>query len=131
MESNRFCFQISLRPVSELRINKQSSNQADNLCFQPRSNMHGRKRPFTEKNGDIRRSYTVSVHRHRIRSETVKPDSVYGDRIKIRSDSKVKLSTPYTELYDCRIRSYIIVYSRIWSYTVTICVTFRIRTESE
>ncbi len=78
--------------------------------------MHGRKRPFTEKNGDIRRSYTVSV---------------YGDRIKIRSDSKVKFSTPYTEIYDCRIRSYIIVYSRIWSYTVTICVTFRIRTESE
>ena len=28
----------------------------------PRSNMHGRKRPFTEKNGDIRRSYTVSVY---------------------------------------------------------------------
>jgi hypothetical protein len=72
--------------------------------------MHGRKRPFTEKNGDIRRSYTVSVHGHRIRSET---DSVYGDRIKIRSDSKVKFSTPYTEIYDCRIRSYIIVYSRI------------------
>jgi hypothetical protein len=38
----------------------------------PRSNMHGRKRPFTEKNGDIRRSYTVSVHGHRIRSETVR-----------------------------------------------------------
>ena len=39
--------------------------------------MHGRKRPFTEKNGDIRRSYTGSVHGHRIRDET---DSVY-DRI--------------------------------------------------
>jgi hypothetical protein len=38
----------------------------------PRSNMHGRKRPFTEKNGHIRRSYTVSVHGHRIRSETVR-----------------------------------------------------------
>jgi hypothetical protein len=38
----------------------------------PRSNMHGRKRPFTEKNGDIRSSYTGSVHGHRIRGETVK-----------------------------------------------------------
>ncbi len=39
---------------------------------------------------------------------------VYGDRIKIRSDSKLKFSTPYTELYDCRIRSYIIVCGRIY-----------------
>jgi hypothetical protein len=38
----------------------------------PRSNMHGRKRPFTLKNRDIRRSYTGSVHEHRIRSETVR-----------------------------------------------------------
>jgi hypothetical protein len=38
----------------------------------PRSNMQGRKRPFTMKNGDIRRSYTGSVHEHRIRSETVR-----------------------------------------------------------
>ncbi len=59
--------------------------------------MHGRKRPFTVKNGDIRRSYTGSVHGHRIRSET---DTVYGDRIKIWSDLKVTVCTPYTELYD-------------------------------
>ncbi len=71
--------------------------------------MHGRKRPFTQKNGDIRRSYTVYVHGHRIRSATVRN----GDRMKIGSDSKVKFSTPYTEIYDFRIRSYIIVYSRI------------------
>ena len=62
-------------------------------------------------------SYTGTVYGMK-RWET---DSVYGDRIKIRSDSKVKFSTPYTELYDCRIRS----------YTVTICVTFQIRTENE
>jgi hypothetical protein len=60
-----------------------------------------------------------------------KTDSVYGDRIKIRSNLKVKFSTPYTELYDCRIRSYITVCGRIWSYTVTICVRFQIHTESE
>jgi hypothetical protein len=36
--------------------------------------------------------------------------SVYRDRIKIRSDSKVEFSNPYTELYDCRIRSYMVVY---------------------
>jgi len=41
--------------------------------------MHGRKRPFTGKNGDIRGSNTDSVHGHRIRIET---NSVYGDRIK-------------------------------------------------
>ncbi len=38
----------------------------------PRSNSHGRKRSFTEKNGDIRRSYTNTTHGHRIRCETVK-----------------------------------------------------------
>ncbi len=32
-----------------------------------------------------------------------------------RRDSKVQFSIPYTELYDCRIRSYIIVYGRIRS----------------
>jgi hypothetical protein len=58
-------------------------------------------------------------------------DTVYGDRIKIRSDLKVTVSTPYTELYDCRIRSYIIVCSRIRSYTVPVCVTFQIHTGSE
>jgi len=42
--------------------------------------MHGRKQPFTEKNGDIRRSYTVSVDGHRIRSETVR------NGFRIRSD---------------------------------------------
>ncbi len=81
-----------------------------NLVRLPRSNMHGRKRPFTVKNGDIRRSYTGSVHGHHIRSET---DTVYGDRIKIWSDLKVTVCTPYTELYDCRIRSFIIVCGRI------------------
>ncbi len=40
-------------------------------------------------------------------------DTVYGDRMKIRSDFKVTVCTPYTELYDCRIRSYIIVCGRI------------------
>jgi hypothetical protein len=58
-------------------------------------------------------------------------DTVYGDRIKKRSDLKVTVSTPYTELYDCRIRSYIIVCCRIRSYTVTVWVTFQIHTGSE
>ncbi len=40
---------------------------------------------------------------------------IYGDRIKIQSDWKVKFSTPYTELYDCCIRSYMVVYG----YTFT------------
>ncbi len=34
--------------------------------------MHGRKRPFTEKNGDIRRSYTNTAHGPRIRCEMVR-----------------------------------------------------------
>ncbi len=77
--------------------------------------MHGRKRPFTVKNGDIRRSYTGSVHGHRIRNETVRN----GYRIKIRSDLKVTVSTPYTEIYDCRIRlPYTIVYYRVQPYTI-------------
>jgi hypothetical protein len=58
-------------------------------------------------------------------------DTVYGDRIKNRSDLKVTVSTPYTELYDYRIRSYIIVCCRIRSYTVTVWVTFQIHTGSE
>jgi hypothetical protein len=40
-------------------------------------------------------------------------DTVYGDRMKIQSDLEVTVCTPYTELYDCRKRSYIIVYGRI------------------
>jgi hypothetical protein len=58
-------------------------------------------------------------------------DPVYGDGIRIRSDSKVKFFNPYTELYGCRIGPYIIVWGRIWSYTVTVCVTFQIHTEGE
>ncbi len=30
-------------------------------------------------------------------------DIIYGDRIKIRTDLNVTISTPLTELYDCRI----------------------------
>ncbi len=38
----------------------------------PRSNRQARKRPFTERNGDIRRSYTRSVYDLRIRSYTMR-----------------------------------------------------------
>ncbi len=38
----------------------------------PRSNMHDRKRPFTEKNGDIQRSCTASVYDACTRSDTVR-----------------------------------------------------------
>ncbi len=51
---------------------RRAFEQLKLITRQPRSNVHGRKRPFTEKNGDIRRSYTVFVHGHRIRSETVR-----------------------------------------------------------
>jgi hypothetical protein len=37
----------------------------------PRSNMHDRKRPFTEENGDIQRSCTASVYGACTRSDTV------------------------------------------------------------
>ncbi len=93
--------------------------------------MHGRKRPFTTQTeiyGDFKQlPCTVSVYAAK-RQET---DSVYGDRIKTWNNSKVKFSTPYAELYDCRIRSYVIMYGRIWSFMATICVTFQIRTKSE
>jgi hypothetical protein len=83
----------------------------------PRSNMHGRKRPFTVKNGDIRRSYTVSVHGHRIRSETVRN----GFRIRRLYkntewfEGKVLYSVygairlPYTVVY-YRVQSHMVVY---------------------
>jgi hypothetical protein len=41
------------------------------FCF-PRSNRQARKRPFTGRNGDIRRSYTRSVYDLRIRSYTMR-----------------------------------------------------------
>jgi hypothetical protein len=70
--------------------------------------MHGRKRPFTEKNGDIRGSYTGSVHGHRIRIETVK------NGFRIRRSCK---NTEWFESFLLRIRSYTIaVYGRILSF---------------
>ncbi len=43
-------------------------------------------------------------------------DSVYGGRAKIRRDLQINSSAPYTEIKDCRIRSYItvcVVYGRL------------------
>ncbi len=83
----------------------------------PRSNMHGRKRPFTMKNGDIRRSYTGSVHGHRIRSETVR--NGYRIRRSYKNTEWFKgngfysvygaIRLPYTVVY-YRVRPYTIVY---------------------
>ena len=64
--------------------------------------------------------YTMCVY-GAIRWET---DSVYGDRTKIRTDLKINICAPYTELYDCRIWSYITVRDRIRSYTATVTVQF-------
>ncbi len=49
---------------------------------EPRSNMHDRKRPFTEKNGDIQRSCTASVYDACTRSDTV------GNGFRIRRSYK-------------------------------------------
>jgi hypothetical protein len=78
--------------------------------------MHGRKRPFTEKNGDIRR-YTEVVHCFRIRSEAVRN----GFRIR-RSYKNTEcfegkalysvygaIQLPYTVVY-YRVQSYMVVY---------------------
>ncbi len=48
---------------------------SDNKCVHgsngPRSNRQARKRPFTDRNGDIRRSYTRFVYDLRILSYTI------------------------------------------------------------
>jgi hypothetical protein len=48
----------------------------------PRSNMHDRKRPFTEKNGDLQRPCTASVYDACTRSDTV------GNGFRIRRSYK-------------------------------------------
>jgi hypothetical protein len=100
--------------------------------------MHGRKRPFMVKNGDIQRSYTGSVHGHRIRSEMVR--NGYRIRRSYKTEELFKgngfysvygaIRLPYTIVY-YRVLSYIIVCCRIRSYTVTVWVTFQIHTGSE
>ncbi len=89
----------------------------DKISIIPRSNMHGRKRPFTEKNGDIRRSYTNTAHGHRIQCETVRD----GFRIRRSCKNTEWLKTelhcsvygairlPYTVVYH-RVRPYMVVY---------------------
>jgi hypothetical protein len=64
--------------------------------------------------------YTTRVN-GLIRRET---DSVYGDRTKILSDWRGNICASYTELYDCRIRSYNAVRDRIRSYTAVATVQF-------
>jgi hypothetical protein len=99
-----------------------------NLPLIPRSNMHGRKRPFTVKTGDIRRSSTGSVHGHRIRNETVR--NGYRIRRSHKNMEWFKGNGLYS-VYGAIRLPYTIVYCRVWPYTVTVCVTFQIRTGSE
>ncbi len=96
--------------------NNDSKYEKDfNRNKQPRSNRHGRKWSFTEIYGGRTRTLHTSTVYDVKRSET---HSVYRDRVKIRVDWKLNSFAPYTELYDYRIRSYITVCDRIWSYTV-------------
>ncbi len=81
----------------------------------PRSNRHGRKRPFTEKNGDIRRSYTNTVHGHRIRCETVRN----GFRIRRSWKNTEWLKTELLcSVYGAIRLPYTVVYHRVRLYTV-------------
>jgi hypothetical protein len=81
----------------------------------PRSNMHGRKRPFTVKNGDIRRSYTGSVHGHRIRSETMR--NGYRIRRSYKKEEWFKGNGFYS-VYGAIRLPYTIVYYCVLPYTV-------------
>jgi hypothetical protein len=79
--------------------------------------MHGRKIPFTEKNGDIWRSYTNTAHGHRIRCETVKNEFRIWRLCKNTEWLKTELLCsvygaiwlPYTVLYH-HVRPYVVVY---------------------
>ena len=85
--------------------------------YTPRSNMHARKRSFTEKNGDIRRSCTASVYDARIRSDTVR--NGFRKRRSYKNMEWLKdkhlysvygvIRLPYTVVYH-RTRSYLVVY---------------------
>jgi hypothetical protein len=77
--------------------------------------MHGRKRPFTMKNGDIRRSYTGSVHGHRIRSETVR--NGYRIRRSYKNTEWFKGNGFYS-VYGAIRLPYTVVYYRVQPYTI-------------
>jgi hypothetical protein len=77
--------------------------------YSPRSNMHGRKRPFMEKNGDIRRSYMNTAHGHRIRCATVRN----GFRIRRSCKNTEWLKTELLCSVYGRISSCATVYGRI------------------
>jgi hypothetical protein len=82
-------------------------------AYVPRSNMRGRKRPFTEKNGDVRRSYTGSIRGHRIRGETV------------RNGFRIRISYKNTERLEGKVLYS--VYGRVWlRYTSLFTFTLKV-----
>jgi len=113
------CFSISLlcntlcivRHIIWIFITKKKCQ----IMKLPRSNMHGRKRLFTEKNVDIHKPQTTSIYDKRIRRETTRNRSRIRRSCKNTKRLKDKLlcsvygdiRLPYTTVYHrvCRIRS--------------------------
>ena len=81
----------------------------------PRSNLHARKRSFTEKNGDIRRSCTASVYDARIRSDTMR--NGFRKRRSYKNTEWLKEKHLYS-VYGVIRLSYTVVYQRTRSYLV-------------
>jgi hypothetical protein len=69
----------------------------------PSSNMYGCKRAFTEKSRDIRRSYTVFVHGHRIR-RSYKNTEWFDGKFLYSVYGAIRL--PYTVVYGYNMRHF-------------------------
>jgi hypothetical protein len=72
--------------------------------------MHVRKRSFTEKNRDIRRSCMASIYDVRIRSDTVR--NGFRIRRSCKNTEKLKFKLLYSVYGDTRL-PYTVVYHRI------------------